>query len=132
VPSAEGLLGHASEEAIPFGEDGADEFRTVVGLDSDLGGIKAVFAEVIQAKSYELGRVEGGELIGVTDESSGGQDVFDSIFEFGQDTTEHLRVDVRDIVEVLDVYLPMSQRLEFLAIASYLTFLLVFLLPGLD
>ena len=71
-------------------------------LNGEFGGIKAVSAEVIKAKSYELGRVEGGELIGVTDESSGGEDVFDSIFEFGQDTADDLRVDVGDIIEILD------------------------------
>ena len=81
----------------------------------------------IKSQGYELGRVEGGELIGVTDESSGGEDVFDSIFEFGQDTADDLRVDVGDIIEILDVYLPMGQRLELFPVASYLTFLLIFL-----
>ena len=37
-----------------------------------------------------------------------------------------------DIVEILDVQLPMIQRLEVLPIASYLTFLLILLLSGAD
>ncbi len=130
--SGEGFLDHPGEEAISLGENGADEFSTIVGLDGDLGEIKAVSTKVIQAQGYELGRVEGGELVGITDESSSGQDVFDAVLVFGQDTADHLRVDVRDVIEILDVQLPTGQRLEVLAIASNLTFLLMFLLPGLD
>jgi hypothetical protein len=106
--SAEGLLDDAGEEAISLGEDGADELSPVVGLDSDLGGIEAISAEMVEAQGYELGRVEGGELTGITDESSAGQDVFDAVLVFGQDTAHHLSVDMRDIIEILDVQLPVS------------------------
>ena len=86
VLSSEGLLNHRGEEAISFGEDGAHESSSVVGLDSDLGGIKTVPAQVIEAQGYELGRVEAGELVSITDESSSGHDVFDAVLELGQDT----------------------------------------------
>ena len=62
-------------------------------------------------------------MIGIADESSSGQDIFDAVLESGQDAADHFSVDVRAIIEVLDVQLPMGQRLEVLAIVSYLTFL---------
>jgi hypothetical protein len=63
---------------------------------------------VIQAQGYELGRVEGGELIGITDESSASKDVFDAVLELRQDAADHLSVDMGDIIEILDVQLPVS------------------------
>lgn len=42
--------------------------------------------EMIQAQGIELGGVGGGELVGITDESSRGQDVFDAVLVFGQET----------------------------------------------
>ena len=102
------------------------------GLNSDLGEVEAIGAEVIQAEGNELGGVEGGELMGIADEGSAGEDVFDRVFELGQDAAQHEGVDVGDIVEILDVQLPMKQRLEELPIASYFTFLLILLLSGAD
>lgn len=106
--SAEGFLDHTGEEAIVLSEDRADELSAIVCLDGDRRGIKALSTEVIQAQGNELGRVEGGELIGITDESSASQDVFDAVLELRQDAADHLSVDVRDIIEILDVQLPVS------------------------
>lgn len=132
MASTEGFLDHASEEAISLGSDRANEFRAVVGLNSDLGEIKAMGAEVVEAEGYEPGGVEGGELIGIADEGSAGEDVFDSVFELRQDAALHKGVDMGDVVEILDVQLPMTQGLEELAIASYFTFLLILFLSGAD
>jgi hypothetical protein len=66
-----------------------------------------MYTEVIQAESNEPGGVEGGQLIAMTDEGSAGEDVFDGVFELGQDAAQHKGVDVGDIVEILDVQLPM-------------------------
>lgn len=68
VASSEGLLHHASEEAVFLGGDTADELGAVVGLNSDLGEIKATSAEVVEAEGDEPGGVESGELIGVANE----------------------------------------------------------------
>jgi len=107
VASAEGFLDHESEEAIFLGSDRANELRAVVGLNSDLGEVQAIGAEVIQAEGNELGGVEGGEFMGIADEGSAGEDVFDGVFELGQDAAQHKGVDKGDIVEILDVQLPM-------------------------
>ena len=68
VASSEGLLHHASEEAVFLGADRADEHGAIVGLNSDLGEIKATSTEVVEAERDEPGGVEGGTLIGVTNE----------------------------------------------------------------
>ena len=107
MASTEGFLDHASEETIFFGSDRADELRAVVGLNSDLGEVQAIGAEVIQAEGNEPGGVEGGEFMGIADEGSAGEDVFDGVFELGQDAAQHKGVDKGDIVEILDVQLPM-------------------------
>lgn len=54
MASAEGFVDHAGEEAVFLGGDRADEFRAVVSLNSDLGEIKAMCAEVIQTEGDKL------------------------------------------------------------------------------
>jgi hypothetical protein len=58
VASTEGVLDHASEEAISLGSDRANELRAVVGLNGDLREVEAIGAEVIQAEGNQLGGVE--------------------------------------------------------------------------
>jgi hypothetical protein len=108
VASTEGVLDDASEEAISFGSDRANELRAVVGLNGDLREVEAIGAEAIQAEGNELGGVEGRELMGIADESSTGEHVFDRVFELGQDAAQHKGVDMGDIVEILDVDLPVG------------------------
>ena len=68
VASSEGLLHRASEDGVFLGGDRADELEAVVGLNSDLGEIKATSTEVVEAEGDEPGGVEGGALIGVANE----------------------------------------------------------------
>ena len=88
VVSAEAFPHHASEEAISPGQDGADELSAVVGLNGDLREIKTVSTKVIEPKVDESGGVQGGELVGVADQS-GGKDIFNGVFELGQDLPGH-------------------------------------------
>jgi hypothetical protein len=108
VASTEGVLDHASEEAISLGSDRANELRAVVGLNGDLREVEAIGAEVIQAEGNQLGGVEGRELMRIADESSTGEHVFHGVFELGQDAAQHKGVDMGDIVEILDVDLPVG------------------------
>jgi hypothetical protein len=106
VVSAEGLFDHAGEEAIVAGGDGADEFSSVIGLDGDLREIESGSTEVIEAEGDESGGVEGGELVGITDEGSGGEDIFDGVFELREHALSYLGVERGDVVQVLDIDLP--------------------------
>ncbi len=54
------------------------------------------------------------------------------VFELGRDLLGHWRIEVSDIFRALDHDLPVGQRLETLAIASHLTFLLILPAPGAD
>ena len=123
------VLDHASEEAIPLGSDRANELRAVVGLDGDLREVEAMGAEVIQAGGNGLGGVEGHELKGMADESSTGEHVFHRVFELGQDAAQHEGVDLGDIVQILDVDLPVGKGPQVLPVESHVTFLLI-LLPS--
>lgn len=110
MSGCKGPLDHLGEQAIVLGKDEADELWAVVGLDGDLGGFRMVTDEVDEEQGHEAGRVEEAVFVGIAGEGDGRDHIFDAVLIPGKDLACHLRVDVGDIFQGLDVLLPVSQR----------------------
>lgn len=130
VTSPEGFLDDSGKEAVFLSGDGADELGAIVGLNGDLGEIKSVSEEVLEAEADEPSGAECGKLLGIADEGGACDHVSDRVFVLGQDATQDEGVEVKDVVEVLGVHLPMPRALRCLQWAAISRFFRYFSLLG--